>query len=237
MSEQIFKNIEKESVQEKLSAKFKRITVLGTFQEPVEQQKQTAVQLGKVFAEEGVTVLAGGQTGYPGAVREGVLAGKGKILIANPTKRQKQGKTVENVPGHARGIDIQDWEHFKDFLFHESVDAYVFLPPSKTLGTVTEAMEAIDRMTYWGTIEQPKISPAVFVGREWEDKTITISGTEEKVSLRQLLESMISREKETFDEKGIKLDKASCIKFVETPDEAISFLRSWSANVEAQTTE
>jgi predicted Rossmann-fold nucleotide-binding protein len=237
MSEKFSNNLERESVPEKLSAKFKRITVLGTFQEPAEQQRQAAVQLGKIFAEEGVTVLAGGQTGYPGAVHEGVLAEKGKILIANPTERQKQGKTVENVPGHTRGVDIEDWEHFKDFLFHESVDAYVFLPPSKTLGTVTEAMEAIDRMTYWGTIENPKISPTVFVGREWEDKVIPISGTEEKISLRQILESMINREKEAFDEKGVKLNKVSSIKFVETPDEAISFLRSWSPNMEAQASE
>ncbi len=221
-----------ETPEQRLGETFKRITVLGTFSEPTEELKGGAKTLGEVLGKEDVTVLIGGQKGYPGAVKEGIVEGGGKALVAQPIEREKQGWIVENVPGRVRRVKVQDWEHIKDFLFHESTDAIIFMPPSETLGTITEALESIDRMTYWGTIEEPKMVPITFIGREWTDPKLAIPGTEIKISWQQLLKSLIQQEQEALKKRGIELNKKDYIRFVNNPQEAIDNLREWQIKIQ-----
>jgi len=223
----LFGNIEGEYRERKLGETFKRITIFGTFSEPPERLKGDITRFGETLAKEGVTVLLGGQKGFPGVVKEGVVKGGGKALIAQPIERRKQGWVVENIPGHVRRIKVQDYEHIKDFLFHESVDAIIFLSPSKTLGTLTEAIESIDRMTYWGTIENPKLVPIIFVGPQWTDKSLGIPGINEKISLQQLIEGLIEQEHQAFVERGLELNKKDYIRFANDVTQAQEILREW----------
>jgi predicted Rossmann-fold nucleotide-binding protein len=219
--------LESKENKNKLGEVFHRITVFGTFSEPKEELRDNTKALGEILGKENVTVLIGGEKGVLGAIKEGVVESKGKVLIGQPSERKKQGLKVENIPGYARGVEVEDWENMKDFLFHESTDAIIFMSPSKTLGTITEAIEAIDRMTYWGTIREPKLVPIVFVGEEWTKPSIEIPGLSAKISLQQLLMGLISQEQESLKKRGVNLNKLDYIKFVKQPQEAIRVLREW----------
>lgn len=228
-------------------AMYGRIFVAGTYTESSDQSERAAYQqLGTDLGEAGVQVIVGAVRGFPGLVAHGVMnsEGDGTVLVAAPKGREHDDGgqdvalyntgdesefSVTQPKGRSWAIDTETFDGNKDLFFNSSVDAILLLPPSNSLGTIEEAIIALNRMTYYQGVAPSHLVPIIFIGPQWNEPRVPldIDGKQVLISDLQFLKSRINLERQV---QGESFKKDDYIFYADTPKEALEILKTFAAN-------
>jgi len=158
---------------------------------------KVAVQLGRLCAKGGYTVITGGGPGIMEAGNKGAREGKGESIgldIELPTEQRRNDYVTRAIGFH--------YFFTRKVMLSASAQAYVFFPGG--FGTLDESTEMLC-LVQTGKI--PRSVPCIFVGKKfWQPLLDWIKGT-------------------LLEEKYIKSQDMDLIKLVDTAQEAYDLIR------------
>jgi uncharacterized protein (TIGR00730 family) len=180
-----------------------KVCIFGSYKDLSKKQKAEIVRLGKLLAQEGITVVSGGFGGTMEDISRGAKSAGGKTIGVTCYQWEK--------PLYKKANEFVDEEIVADSLFARieimlnKADAFIVLPGGT--GTLLELSAALEHMNK-GLIES---KPIIILGDFWKPVFKCL-------------------EKEpVFSEKTRAKHKISCcgelVTFVKTVDECIERLR------------
>ncbi|MDF1496671.1 MAG: TIGR00730 family Rossman fold protein [Patescibacteria group bacterium] len=184
-----------------LSKLQREVTFFGSARtNPKAKEYKMAVELGKMCAKAGYTVITGGGPGIMEAGNKGAFEAGGEsvgIDIELPTEQRRNGFVTRAMGFH--------YFFTRKVMLSASAQAYVFFPGG--FGTMDEAMEMI---TLVQTGKIPKIVPCIFIGRDhWQPFKDWVT-------------------KSLYKNKYINKADLDLMQIVDTPEEAFKIIKKTS---------